>query len=68
MNNYSIDTKIKNGHLELSNIPIPDDVNVKVVIIPKIKLSDLSLDKSNKLSKSIKGNISDDINSERDER
>ena len=42
MNQYSVDTKLVNGHLELNNIPFPDNIEVKVFIVPKNEiLSDL---------------------------
>ena len=68
MNSYAIDTRIKNGHLELNNIPVADDIDVKVLIVPKIKLSELSFTKVRKLSKDVPGNMADDISEERDER
>jgi len=68
MSQYAIDTYLKNGHLELDNIPFPDDIEVKVCIIPKVKLSEMSFNEIRQITKSIKGNLSDDIDLERDER
>ena len=42
---YAIDTHVKEGHLELSNLPFEDGVAVKVVLIPKASLSKMSLKK-----------------------
>ena len=36
---YSIDTHVKEGHLELSNLPFKEGAAVKVVLIPKASLS-----------------------------
>ena len=66
MNSYSIDTQIKNGHLELNNVPFSNDIDVRVLIIPKVNLSKMSFNKILKTTKLIKGNISDDINKARD--
>ncbi len=68
MSQYAVDTHIKNGHLELDNIPFPDDVEVSVLVIPKVKLSAMSFNKVRQLTKSIKGNLSDDVETERSER
>ncbi|MEA3475379.1 MAG: hypothetical protein U9R23_02890 [Candidatus Cloacimonadota bacterium] len=46
------------GDLELDNIPFPDNIEVKIFITPKIKLSEMSFNKIRELRKSIKGNIS----------
>lgn len=68
MNQYTTDTKIKNGHLEIDNIPLPNNSPVKVIIIPMTNLKKLqkSLLKARDLTKSIKGNISNDISLERE--
>ncbi len=68
MNQYSVDTRLINGHLELNNIPFSDNTEVKVFIVPKIKLSELSFAKIRNLTKKIKGNISENIDKERDTR
>lgn len=68
MKPYTVDTRIRNGHLELKNVPFSDNVEIRVFIIPKIKLSEMSFDKIRKLTKPIKGNLSDDIDAERNER
>ena len=65
---YSIDTYVHEGHLELSNLPFENGTSVKVVLIPKASLTKMSFKKSQKLTKIIKGNLSDDIIHERNER
>ena len=67
MNQYSTDTYIKNGRLELNNLPFPDNVRVKIFIIPKVDLSRMSFNRIRKITESIRGNLSDDIRRERDE-
>ena len=64
MNQYIVDAHIKNGHL----LPINKEMDVKVIVIPKVKFDNLSFMKVRKLTKSIKGNISNDINSDRENR
>jgi hypothetical protein len=68
MNQYVIDAKIKDGYLSIGNLPFKEETDVKVIVIPKINFKELSFAKIRELTKSIKGNISDDIISEREER
>jgi len=56
---------IKNGHLELNNLPFSDDAAVKVIIIPKVNFEKMSYAKIQSLTKTISGNLSDDIIRER---
>lgn len=65
MSQIIIDSRISKGHLRLQNIPLADDTEVKVIVIPKANLSKLSFKRSQNLTKSIRGNLSDDIISER---
>ncbi len=66
MNQYIVDAHIKNGCLSIDKLPITEEMDVKVIVIPKVKYEDLSFMKVRKLTKSIKGNISKDINSDRE--
>ncbi len=68
MNQYIVDAHIKNGHLKIDKLPINKEMDVKVIVIPKVKFDNLSFMKVRKLTKSIKGNISNDINSDREKR
>jgi len=68
MKPFTVDTRISNGHLTLQNLPFSDDIDIRVFIIPKIKLSEMSFNKIRKLTKPIKGNLSDDVDAERNER
>lgn len=67
MNQYVIDTKIKDGFLSLKNLPFKEDIEVKVIVIPKINFEELSFSKVRKLTSAIKDNMSDEIVSERKE-
>ena len=66
MKQYLFDAKIKNGYLRLERLPIKEDMDVKVVLIPKANLDKFSFQKVKELTKNIKGNLSDDITSERE--
>lgn len=68
MTQYSKDTHVLKGHIEINDIPLPDNMEVKVFVVPKVNLSKFSFDKVRKLTKSIKENLSDDIEMERNER
>ncbi len=65
MSQYITESKIKNGELNLHNIPIPNNTDVKVIVIPKVDIDKLLYSKAAELTKSIKGNISDDIVNDR---
>lgn len=60
------EAQIKNGHLELNDLPFSDDTVVKVIICPNVNLDKMSFEQAQLLSKSISGNLSDDIVKERD--
>lgn len=66
MSQYTIETRIKQGNLKLSNIPIANNTDVKVIIIPKIDLKKLNLDKVSDLLKSVSGNLAEDVIGSRD--
>ena len=65
MAQYSTDTFVRNGRLEINNLPFPENAEVRVFVVPKINLSEMSFHKVRELTKSIKRNISDDIDRER---
>jgi len=68
MKQIIIDTRITNGYLKLHDIPLENDTEVRVIVIPKVNLSKMSLQNSQCLTKPVKGNLSDDIISERSEK
>ena len=70
MSQYTSEAKIKNGHMELNKIPLPNNSEVKVIIITKTNFKKLQKDllKARDLTKSIKGNISKEISLERQNR
>jgi hypothetical protein len=65
MSQYITETTIKKGAVEIYNIPFPNDTDVKVIIIPKVDIDKLFYSKAIELSKTIKGNMSDDIVNDR---
>lgn len=65
MNQFIVDTRIIKGRLELNDVPFSDEQEVKVIVIPRVKLDKMSFHKIQQLIKSIKGNLSDDIIGER---
>lgn len=68
MSQFVIETRVKKGHLEVNNVPFSDETEVKVVIIPKVDMSKMSFPEIQRLTKSIKGNLSNDIGTERNSR
>ena len=65
MSQIVLDSRITNGLLNLKNIPLDDNTEVKVIVIPKINLSKMSFENSQKITGKIKGNLSDDVIAER---
>lgn len=68
MNQFVAETSVSNGHLELHNIPFANNMHVKVIVIPKAELSQMSFPHIWETAQSIRGNLADDITQERDER
>ncbi|MEO8211471.1 MAG: hypothetical protein ABI840_13005 [bacterium] len=70
MSQYTSEAKIKNGHMVLNKIPLPNNSEVKVIIITKTNFKKLQKDllKAKDLTKSIKGSISKEISLERQNR
>lgn len=68
MSQFIVETRVKSGHIEVDNIPFSDETDVRIIVIPKVDLTKMSFPKIRNLTKSIKGNISDDIEAERNER
>ncbi|MDM8556028.1 hypothetical protein QUF75_14985 [Desulfococcaceae bacterium HSG7] len=68
MNPYTVDGFVKNGHLEINNIPLPDNSHVHIIVVPKVNLAKASFKKIKALTKTLQGKLSDDIAEERDSR
>lgn len=68
MAQFVAETSIKGGAITLRKIPLKENTKVKVVLIPKADLSSMSFATVRKLTKKVKGNLSEDIIAERDKR
>ncbi len=68
MSQFVTETFIRNGHLELNNIPFTDNIEVKVIVIPKVDFSKMSFPEIWDITQGIKGKLSGDVAKERDER
>lgn len=68
MAHFTAETLIRNGGITLRKIPLKENTKVKVVLIPKVDLTSMSFATARKLTKKIKGNLSEDIISERNKR
>jgi hypothetical protein len=68
MSQFVAETSVTNGHLELNNIPFADNMHVKVIVIPKAELSQMSFSQAWEKTQAIQGNLADDVTHERDER
>ena len=65
MAQFVAEASIKHGQLALNKIPLKDNTKVKVVLIPKVELSQMSFEKAQELTRKIKGSLSNDIIEER---
>lgn len=65
MSQYTTEAILNHGHLELENLPFKDNTKVEVIVIPKVDFSQFSFLEAQKISKNIKGNLSDDMRRER---
>jgi hypothetical protein len=68
MSQFVTETSITDGHLELNDILFANNVPVKVIIIPKANLSNMSFPEIWETTKPIQGKLSADVAQERDER
>ncbi len=68
MGQFVTEASVTNGRLELKNVPFANNMHVKVVVIPKAELSQMSFPRIWETSKDVQGNLSDEISRERDER
>ena len=68
MRQFVVETRVKKGHIELNNIPFSDETEVKIIVIPKVNLTKISFPEIRELTKSIRGDLSSDIDTERNER
>ncbi len=68
MSQFVVETSVTNGHLELNNIPFANNMHVKVIVIPKAELSQMSFPQVWETTQTIQGNLANDVTRERDER
>ena len=61
MSQLTIETRIKHGQLLINDVPFADETDVKVIVIPKVNVKQMSFAQIQALTKPIKGNLSDDI-------
>ena len=60
-----VEGRIKNGSLKLEGLPLEDETQVQVVVIPKIRLDAMSFLEVQELSRNLEGSLSDDVVRER---
>lgn len=58
MEQYAVDGFVRDGRLELTGLPFRDDERVRVYIVPKARLAELSFEKVRMAMKSITGDLS----------
>ena len=60
--------KVRKRKLSLSNIPFSDNTKVQVIILPMVNYDDMKFNEAQKITKTIPGNLSDDLIEERNKR
>ncbi len=65
---HVLEAQVTNGKLEIKDVPYADGTPVKVVITPKTQDVLEGLEEIRELTAHIKGNLSDVISEERNER
>ncbi|PIE28805.1 hypothetical protein CSA57_12295 [candidate division KSB3 bacterium] len=68
MNQFVAETSVSHGRLELNNIPFANNMPVKVIVIPKADLSQMSFPRAWEKTRTIQGRLAHDVSGERDER
>jgi len=66
MNQYVTDTRVKKGHIAVSGVPFADEQDVRGIIIPRADLKKMTYREVQELTKSLPGNLAEDIRIERD--
>lgn len=67
MNQYVTDTRVKKGSVAVSGVPFADDQDVRVIVIPRANLKQMVYREVQELTKSLSGDLAEDIRNERDE-
>lgn len=65
MHQISFDARVHHGQVKLMDMPFADETEVKVIVIPKVDLGNMSFPKIRGLTKSIPGGLSEDVTAER---
>lgn len=66
MTQYIADTQVKQGNIELSGVPFEEDQDVRVVVIPRANLQKMAYREVQELTKSLSGDLADDVQAERE--
>jgi len=68
MRQFIVEAHVKKGHLQLHDVPFPDETELKVIVVPKVNLAKMSFAAMRKLTKPIRARLSEDVRTERDQR
>lgn len=66
MTQYIADTQVKQGNIELSGVPFEEDQDVRVIVIPRANLQKMAYREVQELTKSLSGDLADDVQAERE--
>ncbi len=66
MNKYVTDTRVKQGNVAISGVPFDDDQDVRVIVIPRANLQKMAYREVQELTKSLSGELADDVRAERE--
>jgi len=68
MSQFMTETTIHKGCLELHDLPLQDNLDVTVIVIPKVDLTKMSFPEIWTVTESFRGNLADEVSKEREER
>ena len=68
MKPYITRARVHNGHVSVENVPVADESEVEVIIVPKTNISQMSFGQVQELTAEAKGSLAKDISKEREAR
>jgi hypothetical protein len=68
MKPYITRAGVHNGHVSVENVPVADESEVEVIIVPKTNISQMSFGQVQELTAEAKGSLARDISKEREAR
>ncbi len=68
MKTYVTQATVHEGRISLDNVPLADESEVEVRVVPKTNIRKMSFQRVRELTKEARGSLAEDICEEREER